>query len=275
MEFKWSALGNPLRKAHYEKLSRFVSENLKISNVVQLLEPQEETFASELEIQLKTMQSVRFDFPFPRIVFKSFEKFPADLMFLRSADCAIRENSEWWLRSLLTESVRRLIIHSHLNFDLSGKAVVVGTGAGARASVMALVKIGLEHINVVGIDKMAFDVLLQDFKRFCFNVDLKYIPAENIKLLGREHTILINTTPLGPENSLLEDLTFFNYLTEGAFIIDLNLDSGDNPLVKEAQSLGKPVFNGFDVMLLKDLYWLEVAFGQKVDFETFKEFFKA
>jgi len=209
------------------------------------------------------------------LAFSSFEEFPADLMFLRAADCAVNQKGRWWLRSLLTEAIRRLIVHSQINYDPSGKAVVVGTGAGARASIMALVKLGIGHLNVVSIDKPAFDILDKDFKRFCFNVDLNYIPPENIKLLGREHSILINSTPIGPENSLLEDLTFFNYLTEKAFVIDLNFDSADSTLVKEALGLGKYVFTGLDLLLHKDLYWLEVALAQNVELKVFQEFLKS
>ncbi len=275
MSFKWSVLGSPIAKAHYEKLSVFLSEKLSLPNEPQFLESSEEKFAEDLAAQLKTMQSVRFDFPYPRLVFKTFEEFPADLMFLRAADCAVNQDGRWWLRSLLTEAIRRLIVFSKINFDLSGKAVVVGTGAGARASIMALVKLGLRHLNVVSIDKPAFEVLEKDFKRFCFNVEINYIAAENIKLLGREHTILINSTPIGAENTLLEDLTFFNYLKEKAFVIDLNLDSADSTLVNEALSLGKYVYTGLDLMVHKDIYWIEIALGRKVDLQTFQDFFKS
>ena len=268
-------MGKPIRNAHYEKLSRFLTEKLAVPNELQLLESSEEGFAKDLGPQLTTAQSIRFDFPYPRLVFTTFEGFPADLMFLRSADCAVNQTGRWWLRNLLTEAIRRLIVHSQINFDLSGKAVVVGTGAGARASIMALVKLGLRHLNVVSIDKPAFDVLEKDFKRFCFNVDLNYIPPDNIKLLGREHTILINSTPMGAENTLLEDLTFFNYLKDRAFVIDLNFDSADSTLVKEALSLGKYVFTGLDLMFHKDLYWLEVALQKTADLQVLQDYFKS
>lgn len=272
--FNWSVMGNPLRKEHYEKLSHFISDKLSIPNELQLLEIGEENFAEELNSQLSSKKSIRFDFPFPRLVFKSFEQFPADLMFLRAADCALKQNKNWWLRSLLTEAIHRLIIQSQVNIDHSGKAVVVGTGAGARASIMALVKFGMSHLNVVSIDKPAFDILAEDFRRFCFNVDLNFIPPENIKILGREHNVLINSTPLGPENTLLEDLAFFNYLTEKAIIIDLNFGIQESPLVIEATSLGHYVFTGLEIMLHRDLYWLEVALEQRVNFKVFQEFFK-
>ncbi len=268
---KWAVVGQPPFEEHYQALHSFLKQE-GLENEVSFHNVVPANFSDEFSKLMKNVQSIRVDHPHSRRVVELFEHFPVDTLFLKYADHAEFKGKRWWLRSLLTESVKRLIVNSHMLYDYSGMALVAGAGASARAIIMGLTQLGLKSIAIVNPVENDAKELIEEFKKHCFNMDFVYLSPDEIRTEPAQYTLLINTTPHKDDNEILPDLCYFNFLLPGGLVIDLNIGSAQSLLLQEAQKMNSPIFTGSDLLIFKDLFWIEQVFGKTIEAKKYSQF---
>jgi len=115
------------------------------------------------------------------------------------------------------------------------KALILGTGGASKAVKYALEKLGIEYTFV---------------SRTAVKGQLFYneLTAEVIK----EHTIIINATPVGmyPKIDICPDIPY-EYITDQHLLYDLLYNPNETKFMKLGQAKGATVVNGLEMLLLQ------------------------
>lgn len=139
--------------------------------------------------------------------------------------------------------------------NLKGKnAAVIGSGGAARAILAGLKEIGIQKINVFGIDEAEAAKLKENF-------DFYYSPLNSLSDLS-EFSIVINATPLGMQGKLegisplSEELV--NSLPDDAVIYDIVYKPEKTKLIEIAEKRGLKTLCGLEMLLLQGVKGFEL-----------------
>ncbi|MCB0363525.1 MAG: hypothetical protein KDD35_12425, partial [Bdellovibrionales bacterium] len=227
-----------------------------------------EDFEERLQEATQKFQGIRIGSPFGELVTRSFVHEPAMMMSLGSADMLIKASGKWWTRSALFEAFHHLLSQYGDQLDCNASALIVGAGAAARIAVAALVKIGFKQFKVTNQFADQGLSLLAELKGTYFGVQFEFTPVNQLIMLPGLNSIVVNTTPIGPENELVHELLYFNFLASGGEVWDLTLAEKDTPLLMEARQIGTKTVSGFEVASWVDVVWAQRTFRQSLDREA-------
>lgn len=151
----------------------------------------------------------------------------------------------------------------------SGKALILGTGGAARASIYALYRnFDIKRFAVVGRSPEKLERLKTFFETSPHHLEVEPHPAsvKNSKILGRVD-IAVNCTPLGgphsPEDSPLPEGFDFRSLK---VYYDLNYND-NNRIVAAARQAGIRAFDGSSMLVSQALRSFDIWTGQSVEFQ--------
>ncbi len=119
--------------------------------------------------------------------------------------------------------------------DYHNKALVLGTGGAAKAVRFVLEKLGIEYLNVsrnAQGDTISYNDINED--------------------LINDHTLIINTTPLGMYPNMDEAPAIpYQHLTPKHYLYDLIYNPAKTKFLEEGEKQGAVISNGHEMLLLQ------------------------
>lgn len=269
---KWVEIARSPSPARYEILQDFLRQK-GIENQFEALAVETQDFPRTLEEVFKTHDSILLGSPYKVEILPQLKSISAKMQIIRSVDCMFREGDTWWPRSVLNFAMEDILTTYGAHVDLDASALIVGAGGAARLVCAALIKMGLKKINITNKDNNQGLALIEDFKRYYFDVEFEFIPQNRLVLLPGTNCVLINTTPLSPQNELLYELYYFNFLQASGLVIDLTIIPYDTPLILEAKAIDLKVVHGYELAVRADVQWVEWMTGQKLNRDEYLKYF--
>lgn len=260
MAIKWGVIGSGIQVERFNKL-KTLAAGKGIANEVNFIESTPEKLVADLKTAMSQVDCLRIERPFyNNVVSLSFE-YPVETSLLNYADSMFKKGNHWWMRSLLSEGLRRLILNSKVEYEPTGKVLVVGTGGAARACVYGLAALGFLAIHIIDRDIKLAEGMVKSFEHNLFKVELKALSPSEITSIPPQYTVVLNTTPETPENLLIKDIVFFNFILDNAILIDLRPEETSKTFLGESKSLNVHRFGGEIIGKYCDIVWSEQAFG--------------
>ncbi len=269
---KWVVLGGKDQEVRFRALSEFMNTS-GYQNEVEFLSPEPNDFLMELERMVARVDQIRLQSPYSDRA-QDFQNRATDLVNLvGSADAVIKTpTGSWWPENIMYEAVCLEFIRHVKHVDLSTHVLMVGSGSAARVVLAALIKLGFSKFYISDRFEDRAKKTIEAMKKRFFGIDFSFIPAGSLMLLPGSSSILVNGTPLVPENDLLKDLYYFNFLKPPATIIDLNLIPPVTPLMSEGERIGAASMGGFEIASRVDVLWAKRAMNLTLDLEAYKKF---
>ncbi len=207
---------------------------------------------------------IRLGSPFGREAVPSLSRQTSESSILRSADCLVAENKQlWWPRSASLHGIKTLLNELGQALDLSGSVLIVGNGALARATAVAMVQLGFKNFQVTGRSKSRVEDMLSQLRQTFFGVHYAYVAPESLVRLPGDSSILVNTTPIVADNELLPELSYLNFLRREGWVWDLALNREETALLKEAGDLNLNRVSGYQLAAFSDAEWVRWCTGKK------------
>ncbi len=141
--------------------------------------------------------------------------------------------------------------------SLPERGIILGTGGGARAVAVALLR---RHISPVFISRSSKDALV------VLNQKCSVYPYSELATLLRQPAILVNATPLGAYPHVHEMPPVpIQALTPEHLVYDLNYYPSITRLMEEAKKRGSPVENGLCMLFHQGARSLEIWTGTSAE----------
>ena len=262
---RWGVISKFEYLPRYQFLSDYLRDKMSLANELQFLDSPLNEFSECLLKWQRDFDQLRVGAPFGSLLAANMEQSNAMTMTLQSADCLQQINGKWWPRSLMSEALLRGILRKKLSIDLHSKAIVIGTGATAKASLHPLIKLGFQQIAFTDTDVAAGYDFIDKLKRRIFGVEFEFVEQQDISLLPGTFSVVVNTTPDTGSNSLIEDLSFFNYLRPQGVVIDLSVAPGELSFIGQAKLVQAQSLSGYEIAADVDALWLEMCFSLSLD----------
>ncbi len=190
-----------------------------------------------------------------------------------ACDLLVHEKDSWWPRCLLEDSFVKTISREVKEVEQKKSSLLVGATGAARILAPALTKLGYKKIHIAEESEEIGQKLVRDLKKRIFDVDFRWVSAQEITQLPGDYSILINTLPLSSNSPVLEELYFFNFLAARALVVDLNIIPLKSPLIIEGEKFGTRHLAGAFVAAYKDLVLAKEILGLPIDAEKYTKAF--
>jgi shikimate 5-dehydrogenase len=268
---KWVVMGAQESDPRFVCLSDEL-KNLNIPNELTFANPNEGDILLEAERQTKKVDQIRMLGYYSEVISEYQNRSTGLTSLLGAADALVkRPTGEWWPCNYLYEGFSLEFVKHVKMIDLSSSALIVGSGAASKTIVGALVKFGFSRFNITDRFEDRAKSTIEKLKKSFFGVEFTFIPQATLMTLPGGSSVLLNSTPLRPDNDLLLDLYYFNFLKNPGIIIDLNLVPPQTPLIEEGKSVGANIICGYEISARTDVLWAKDAIGADIDLEGYKE----
>lgn len=261
---KWSGLGN---KGYFEKLSALLTK-INLDHSGTLLDTDGSDFEKVLKQAMTTSKSIRIDPALGDKVAALFNEFPIDMSFLGYCDHLIFIDGNWVLKSLLSEAIPRLVVGSHVGFEVTGNVLVIGSSAVSSAIAYGMAQLGFQSIDVASVNASQSKNLVEQLGKHCFNVAFSTVDKDMIRDLPPKYTAVVNSDVFSAELDCLREAAYFNFTLPNSIIIDLSPDGAENNFLSEAQRSKFNCFSRSHIFALCNQIWLEQAFNKHEDIKN-------
>ena len=271
---KWMVLGGKDQELRFLALSEYLTSQ-GIANQLEFNSPETNDFLMVLERLIKTVDQIRLQRPFNDRP-QDFQNKATDLVnLLGSADAIVKKpEGAWWPENFLYEAFLEEFIRNIRRTDQTCHALIVGTGSASKVVIAALVKIGFSRFIITDRFEEKAKATIDQMKKKFFGINFEIAPPTSLMLLPGSSSVLVNCTPIIPDNLVLKDLYYLNFLRLPATIIDLNLVPPEPPLIEEGRRIGASVLCGYEIAAKSDVVWLKKALNIEINFENYKSFLK-
>jgi shikimate 5-dehydrogenase len=257
---KWCFIGESYYKEHFDFLSQTLTQK-GIENQFTFIETPHKKFEKHFKIAENKYDHILLDVRYQQEILQFVRVFPSHPVQLHSAEYLIRKDQTWWPRSTLEEALKQLLGRKFPLLEIKDSALIVGTNALAWQSIGALLRLGYNKFSIADIEDAKAQSFIEELKQVYFSAQIAFIPRSQLVHLPGSHSIIVNATQFTPENDLLEDLFYFNFLISKGVVVDCTLVPVETPLLWAAQTaMAKEVF-GFEIMAYRDYFWASDALG--------------
>lgn len=190
-------------------------------------------------------------------LFSSLTVQPENVKFLGLFDCFIFENGSWIPRLFYFECLRSLFIKKFKNHKINEAAAII-CGNGELSAFVNFV-VGLGHQRIIIFNEEGQLPENCDIKKHIIGVDYSVVKFSELTQVNIDTSLMINTIDLEKNSLLLNDLAYFNFMSQGSAVIELYSNSPVNPFLFEAEKAGlrtmhrKEVVTNFDYLTLLKL----------------------
>lgn len=271
---RWAEVAQSCENLRFETLSRFLNEK-GVANEFTAINCELQDFRAQLDLALKNYKHLRIGAPYGETVLQNFTHLPALMINLKSCDVLVNRDGAWWPENLLHEALQTALADGQPTLDLTSSILVVGTGASARAIVAAVLRLGFNRVNITARSPEKGQALVEDLRKSYFSVQFQFIPQANLNSLPGIHSVVINTTPIRDDNTLLEQLYYFNFLAPGGMLIDCNTFPIETNLAKEAHDVGASVITGYLLACYTDVLWAERFLNFPISTQEYSVYLRA
>ncbi len=259
--FKWVEIGLQNNKWRFETLSQFLTEN-QFENKVDFIQTTDEEFQEKLPTWLAEYDGIRIGRGLGEIVVAQFINHPVMVDKIKAADALVRIDKKWWPRANAVEGFSRVLAKVGEWFDLESRVLVIGAGAAARVAVTALFRVGFRHFVISNLDDSRAQFFVGEMKRNMLGAKFELVSKDGLILLQGAHGVMVNTTPLGADNPMLEELYYFNFFKKNGVAIDFSISPVETPLLVGARDIGAHCVFGYQISAHTDLIWAEQITGR-------------
>ena len=187
----------------------------------------------------------------------SFTSFPVEVLETRCVTAVIRDGKRWWPRCFLPDALTTMIVRRAGALDTKRKVYLVGTSATAVACLVTLVKMGFGEFCIFSQDLQEANSLKNFLQQKFFNLDIECMDITQLLTRGNDGGVLVNTISHSEAPTLIEDLSYLNFLLEKSLVIDCNLDILNKHLFDEVQRLNHKLVQGLELAGAGDILLLQ------------------
>ncbi|MCB0348598.1 MAG: hypothetical protein KDD37_07160 [Bdellovibrionales bacterium] len=265
---KWVEIAETSQKARYDFLSSYLKAS-GVENSWEHLPATSDDVISVIEKAMTSVDQILIEEKFGNLMREKLVDLSTKHYFSPTSDSIFKQNGKWFPKSFLEESFIETLNKNVDAFDIQAGALIVGCGTLARIAINGFLKVGYKKISVCDKDQKSVEEFFSDFTKRNFNLDLKFVSQDELAYLPGTSSLLVNTVSSGPENDLMNDLFYFNYLNKSAVVVDLNLYPVESPLLQQAKDLGIQLVDGYKFYALQDFYWMQAISNKKLNWEGY------
>ncbi|MGZ3772651.1 MAG: hypothetical protein ACXVCY_14785 [Pseudobdellovibrionaceae bacterium] len=183
---------------------------------------------------LKNASAVKIDTSLSSQIISQLKVLSSRVRDLGVLDSLFQENGVWYPRLLLYDALRLVLVNEASDLDVRAPAFVVGSTEEARVAVATLADIGISDFYMVG-DTERLNHEKEVLLRSLFGIRIQILPPEDLTIQALSAGVMINTMDLTNQKSLLMDLSYFNYMKQNGYVLDLNISGKHQLLLEEAE----------------------------------------
>jgi shikimate dehydrogenase len=234
-------------------------------------------FSPEL---FKEAQALNIDPHLSSLILPKMPVIPTQVRNTGVLDSFFFDDGKWIPRLFLFEAARQVLVDQAKDMDIRHPGFVIGDDASALTMISVLIHLGFAEIYVVSENENALNHSITAIARNYIGVKILPLPATELTMQALSASVVINCESLQDKKSLLNDLSYFNFMKTSGLILDLQwIKGGGSPLLEEAVRADLRIVETSRVVGLQAMQWLEklsIADEIKVeDLEAdWKEFIK-
>lgn len=266
---KWAEIAITCAKDRYNLLSQILNEDCSIENEVDFLEVSRDDFAEALEEATQKYDLLRIGAGLGELVVQHYPFSSERINILQTADVLLPIGDKWWTRSATFHGLQKCVSENGGGVDTELKVLIAGAGAISRAIIATFIKMGFKSFNVTNHQEEPVHTLINDLKKYYFGIEFNYVPMDQLILLTGNHSVVANSTPFMKENTLLNELYYFNYLAKNGLVIDFDLRQRETPYIQEARAINARTIQGFDIASWADTQWVKWSFNYELNREDY------
>lgn len=199
---------------------------------------------------------------------------PQEVVEATAADSFLLQEGRWLPRIFMRSALKTVIVQKAPGLSNQGVAYVTGCGAWASFAAVTAIQMGFRRICVVCSESEQRQAMIEKLKRHYFQIDFIGIADNELTLQPNNGTLLFNTQPHAENEMLLEDLTYLNFLKAEGLVVDFDLISAEQNLLREAVHIGEKVIHPIELFCTRDGFLLasllrEKDAGVKENLESF------
>lgn len=223
-----------------------------------------------LDAESNQANGVLIDAENSEFVLTDLRHIPREVLLVRHVDFIERDGQKLWPRSLLTQSLRQIVLRRAKSLDLRAWGLVTGVSPAARAALVSVFDLGYRQVRLVHNEpeEEAAQVLKADFEKFCFGLHIELQRRGELTLQPNNGSILVNVCDLKADADLLQTLLYLNFIHRPGLIVDLSATEVEGALLKEGQISGFDTVAGFEAQAEWDyslLHLLKIPVGLSVN----------
>lgn len=217
--------------AELSLLGRFFQKISEKENLGLVFEPVA-AYSSELQ-QDSVAMLVRPEFS--NDILPTVSMVPSQVRSVLALDYFFKDEGGWMCRVLEFESLREVLVARAKEMDTLKPAFVVGDGAKVRIAAAVIADLGFSEIYLVSENAEELQANMQAISKSYIGIQFNSLMANELTMQALNASLLINTADLGQNTPLLNDLSYFNFMSHGGLVFDYNLEGYDNDsLLEEA-----------------------------------------
>lgn len=174
------------------------------------------------------------------------------------ADFLIFRNNIYKAHNIFAKSLMRIIKKHGARINSQMPAIVIGNVHFVFSVIVNLAFNGFVEIIASIVDAGEEDVLHIEnrIRSYIFDLNLKFVPIGDLTSIDENGALLISNFQKEKNVEAYELLTYFNFLSQGAVLIDCN-SNADSSLIEDARRAEIFVIDEKEVVLNKYNYLLE------------------
>ena len=217
------------------------------------------TFEHYDSFSMEALKGASAAFVVPSItpeVLPLFHVIPTQVRAVELMDALFREPGGWYPRLMIHEGLRRVLVADARDLDIRAPAFVIGEGSMCRVVAAALAEMGIAEIYLIGpLEELSEHQRI--LERSQLGIKFHVLAAEDLTMQATSAGIVINTADLSQQKVLLTDLSYFNFMKQSGFALDLSTPALENPLLEEAERADLRILPFVLVMKAVIRLWLE------------------
>ncbi len=263
---RWTAIAHDNEDARWKLMSEHLNRVGVSNEFVPWTTPLEDWLQAEA---LQDFDHVRMSTRLGGEALKKLKVQSTWITLLGVVDGMFKREGSWWPLCALYESFNQLLVTLGPDMDHRSNVLLAGTGGSVRVALAAFFKAGFNHFLITALNQQEAEKIVNEVKRNFFGLKIDYVPKDAIVMLPGDTTVLVNCTPRLPENHLLSELAYLNFLRRPGFIFDLSLFGDRNDLREAADDAGVKYVSGVEIAARSDILWVNWAFNANLDLQEY------
>jgi len=167
-----------------------------------------------------------------------------------AVDCLLKVDSTYKPCQINAEAFRAYLESQKMSVDISFCAVLIGEYSFVATFAVMLAKLGYKKIYIVSHENILFGHDVELIKKVLFDVDLHQLSFDELATISDAASFLAIDFNLDDNSEVVEILTYFNFLSEGAIFFDMQSFKNDS-LSSEAEKVQLKVIDAIEFYITK------------------------
>jgi|GEM_PF-1304843 hypothetical protein len=229
---------------------KFLAEKLQVNLQIEHVEE----FSQDL---FQTATALNIDTRLSPTILSQMALLPSQVRNAGALDSFFKDDGKWIPRLLLFEAVRQVLVEKAKDMDIRSPAFVIGDDPTAMTMLAVLIHLGFSELYVVSEDEEQLRDVTSAVAKNYIGVKINPLPATELTMQALSASVVINTQDLSDKTSLLNDLSYFNFMKTSGLILDLQWVKGVSPLLDEAEKADLRIIPTSRLVGLLTNLWLE------------------